>query len=198
MASHQVHATMSASLPAPHAYAPSLGSPIGLAAMNISQSSYDSQRQEPLATTVGRHNQMRALSSSNRGSLSSLNLENPPQTGTGQVTPDSVTTSGAATPYSHGYDQRGSSVSSPSGDTFNHLMGYQNRWTQGFPGTAVPHVAGDRTSGLEWNTSFTATEDFNTNPYQAQSGNNTPSHYGYSKEDTDFPDIGNWPGLSKH
>ena len=191
-----------ASLPS---YSASLDSPIGLAGMGIDQPNYP-DRQEPLANQVTRSNGMRKVSglgnSSNRNSASSLSasvFDTPNVTfSTGHVTPDSVTTSGAATPYTYPHEAR-SSLNSPADATFGHSMGLglgapRLPAGQTYAHGSLPHIVGQpngRTQDLDWSAfqPYTSNNDDFSNA-QYHSGTNTP-HHNY-KQDADFPNAFDW------
>ncbi|KAL9128550.1 MAG: hypothetical protein Q9217_002783 [Psora testacea] len=136
-------------------YSASLDSPIGLAGMDLDQPSF-TERQEPLANQVTRSNGMRKASNlgttSNRDSTSSLNTSvfDPTNSAfsTGHVTPDSVTTSGAATPYTYPHEAR-SSLNSPADATFGNNMGIglsSSRLSTGatYTNGNLPHIVGQQ------------------------------------------------------
>ena len=175
-------------------YTTSLDSPIGLAAMEIGQPNYE--KQEPLANQVTRSNSIRKVNGlgtpSNRGSTSSLNTFDPNNSAfsTGHVTPDSITTSGAATPYTYPHEAK-SSLNSPADASFSHTLGLglgnsrmPNRpYTNG----TLPHIVG-QSSGpgneIDWShfQAYSSNDDFGNGPYH--SGTSTP-HHNY-KHDADF------------
>ena len=174
-------------------YQTSTDSPIGLAAMDLGTAF---ERQEPLANQVTRSNELRRVNGvgapSNRGSASSINtFENLPPFSTGHVTPDSVTTSGAATPYTYPHER--SSLSSPADATFNHMnLGIggsrlsSSSYTNGLPHIAHPN---GRADSIDWShfNNFSS-EDFGSHQYH--SGTSTP-HHNY-KPESEFPHF-EWP-----
>ncbi|KAG8531761.1 uncharacterized protein KY384_003397 [Bacidia gigantensis] len=177
------------------AYSTSLNSPIGLAAMDLGPG-FDN-RPEPLANQVTRSNELRKAnvigSVSNRGSTSSINTFENAAFSTGHVTPDSVSTSGAATPYTYQHER--SSLSSPADAGFDHLnLGRLSG--SGYPNGQLPSIVGQsggRGNSFDWS-QFPAPyshDDFQ--PYQ--SGSNTP-HHNHFKQETDFAGF-EWPTNSK-
>ena len=189
---HSMTTEQVASLPT---YTASLDSPIGLAAMDIGQPSYE--RQEPLANQVTRTNGIRKVTGlgtpSNRGSTSSLNTFDPNNSAfsTGHVTPDSVTTSGAATPYTYPHEAR-SNLNSPADATFSHTMGLglgNSRLSAGssYTNGSLPHIVSQssgRGSEIDWShfQAYSSSEDFGGGQYH--SGTNTPHHN--FKNDAEF------------
>ena len=172
-ASRQV--SVSPTVPAYQVFAPTLGSPIGLS-NSLSMPGFDPQRPLYVPGALNRYNsngQLRGMSASTRGSLSSVSLDNSSLPGTGAVTPDTVTDSGAATPYSQPHGQR-SSLGSPGASTFNNLLGCNNPWNNNYlnqdPASAMP----DRNSALAWNFPTQAGNTFASAP-RRQSATNTPA-----------------------
>ena len=162
------------------AYTTSLDSPINLGALEFPQATFD--RQEPLANHVTRTNEMRKVMGSNRGSASSLNLDN---FSTGHVTPDSVTTSGAATPYTYPHDR--SALHSPADATFNHVVNMNPRYSNGYTNGTLPHIAGARGDHYDWSgfQNYPPQDDFTTaNAYH--SGSSTPHHIYNKPAEPDF------------
>ena len=101
----------------------------------------------------------------------------------GHVTPESATTSGAATPYTYQYDSRSNQIS-PNG-AYNAMNGRD----MGFGGMSraptstnyvtgvLPHIAGQRGGHeMDWHfpSNFNSNDDYGNTQYH--SGTNTPIH----------------------
>ncbi len=126
-------------------------------------------------------------SHSNRASLGLVNTSgyDPTTYGyvSGHVTPDSATTSGAATPYTYHYESRSNQIS-PSGayNTMNGRdMGFggvsraptSSNYTNG----SLPHIAGQRGGhDIDWPSTFTFNSNDDYGSTQYHSGTNTPIH----------------------
>ena len=185
-------------------YSASLDSPIGLNGMCLDQPTY-TEKQEPLANQVTRSNGIRKAGSlgntSNRDSTSSLNTSvfDPTNSAfsTGHVTPDSVTTSGAATPYTYPHEAR-SSLNSPADATFGHSMSLglgSSRLSTGptYTNGTLPHIVGQssgRGHDLDWSAfqPYTSNDDFGNTQYHP--GTNTPHHN--FKQEADFTNAFDW------
>ena len=151
---------MSESMPP---YTAGLDSPINLAAMDLPYH----DRHDSLANSV-RNSELSRKYNANRASTSSSQFDF-----TGVATPDSIITSGAATPYTY-HDNR-SSINSPSDAEFNLLRQY-NGQTNG----ALPHIV-DRSNvghAIDWHSSnlYSGVEDYSLSAY---SGPTTPHHHEY-------------------
>ena len=200
-----LHSMATDSAPGMPPYSASLESPIGLAAMDIGQPTYE--RQEPLANQVTRSNGMRKVNngiaaSSQRGSTTSLNTSafDPANStfSTGHVTPDSVTTSGAATPYTYPHEAARSNLNSPADASFNHGMGIglggsRMQSGSGYSSGALPHIVGQpngRTHDLDWSSlhHYSGHDEFGNGQYH--SGASTPHHN--FKQEVEFPSY-DWP-----
>ncbi|KAL9636225.1 MAG: hypothetical protein Q9164_002951 [Protoblastenia rupestris] len=184
-------------------YTASLDSPMGLAGMGIDQQNY-AEKQEPLANQVTRSNGIRKVSgmgtTSNRDSTSSLGTSvfDPTSSAfsTGHVTPDSVTTSGAATPYTYPHEAR-SSLNSPADASFSHSMGVglggsRLSTSSVYANGNLPHIAGQPRPDFDWSSAFqsyTSNDEFGNGPYH--SGTSTP-HHNY-KHDPDLTNAFDWP-----
>ena len=100
----------------------------------------------------------------------------------GHVTPDSATTSGAATPYPYHHESRSNQIS-PTG-AYNPMNGRDmgfggvNRASRSsnYNNGTLPHIAQSRGGGhdIDWNSfpNFNSTEDYGITQYH--SGTNTP------------------------
>lgn len=167
---------MSESMPQ---YTASLDSPINLAAMDLPYH----DRHEPLANAVRAHELNRKYNA-NRASTSSSQFEFP-----GVATPDSVITSGAATPYTY-HDSR-SNINSPGEANFNLMRSYN-----GQSNGSLPHIVSrNQLEGeIDWSHPLlSSAEDY---PIY-HSGTSTPHHHSYKNNHVD--DINGFDfGFSAH
>ncbi|KAL9097673.1 MAG: hypothetical protein Q9163_006299 [Psora crenata] len=194
-------------LPSLPSYAGNLDGPIGLAGMGIDPPSYP-ERQEPLAHQVTRSTGIRQANSlgttSKRDSTSSLNtsvFDHPNSAfSTGHVTPDSVTTSGAATPYTYPHEAK-SSLNSPADGTFGHNMGIalgssRLSTTSSYTEGTLPHIVGHpngRGHEMDWSAfpPYTSNEEF-------RGAQDHPWSHEYNKPDAHFTRGMHWsPPYSK-
>ena len=164
-------------------------------ALNLGQASYV----EP-APQVSRPNSIKQAkrstgSHSNRTSLGMVNTSgyDPASYGyaSGHVTPDSATTSGAATPYNyHPFESRSAQIS-PSG-AYTPVMngrdmtfGGANRapMTSNYTNGSLPHIAGQRSGNdMDWPSfPYNSNDEYGNTQYQ--SGTNTPLHPVKSEDD---------------
>lgn len=123
-------------------------------------------------------------SHSNRASLGLVNTSGYEQVSygyaSGHETPDSATTSGAATPYTYQYESRSNQIS-PTG-AYNTVNGRD----MGFGGVsraptsssynsgALPHIRGGHEADWHSFPNFNSTDDYGNTQYH--SGTNTPLH----------------------
>ena len=139
-------------------------------------------------------------SRSNRASLGIVNPAYDPTSygyGSGHVTPDSATTSGAATPFTYLHDSRSNQIS-PSGafNTGNGSdMGFSgsNRGpsSSNYTNGSLPHIAGQRGGhDIDWPSygPYNSNDDY-SNIQQFHSGTNTPSTAQRIKSDPDLTNI---------
>lgn len=133
---------------------------------------------------------------SNRGSMVGVNTSayDPAnyQYSTGHVTPDSITTSGAATPYTYPHEARSNQIS-PDGsfnNTTNGLplgVGAISRAPQHYANGSLPHIVPNgRANDFDWSSYQLPSHDDYGN-VQYHSGTNTPHRQ--IKPDLDFSDL---------
>lgn len=137
---------------------------------------------------------------SNRASLGTVNTSayDPASYGyaSGHVTPDSATTSGAATPFTYLHDPRSNQIS-PSGafNTGNGSdMGFggpsRGPSSSNYSNGSLPHIAGQRGGNdIDWQPfgPYNSNDDYG--PIQYQSGTNTPITAQRIKSDPDLTSI---------
>ena len=132
-------------------------------------------------------------SHSNRASLGLVSTSGYDPTGygyaSGHVTPDSATTSGAATPYTYQYESRSNQIS-PNGayNTVTRDMGFggvsRAPTSSNYSSGALPHIAGQRGGhDLDWPSfsNYNPNDDYGNAQYH--SGTNTPLHPVKSESD---------------
>ena len=154
---------------------------------DLAQPSF-SERQRPHSTQISRASSVKVTSkgtaSSNRGSYTAPNsagLDGAgfPYSG-GQVTPDSLTTSGAATPFNYSSDPRSNQLSPHSSihQSLNGLSLDLNSITRSLSGPSyssgsLPHIveaSHDRTGDLDWSLShLEGNDEYSTTAYQNHS-----------------------------
>ena len=165
--------------------------------LNLGQSSYvESPRQVSRSNSIKKSKR----STGSQSNRTSLGLVNPsgyeaPSYGypgmSGHVTPESATTSGAATPYNTYLPDARSNQMSPTG-TYNTANGNDMGFngvsraptSSNYPNGSLPHIAGQRGgSEMEWPFhTYPGTNDDYGNT-QFNSGTNTPLHLIKSEAD---------------
>lgn len=179
-------------------YPPStLDSSIGMHALDFDQPNY-AERPPSIARHMSRSNSMKRKKlsirtpHSARGSLGSAYESS--AYSTGHVTPDSITTSGAATPYTTYQHEPRSNQLSPEAH-FNHSFGL-NGVSRGptsshYQVNSLPHIVGHlngRGQETDWNNYplYTSHDDFNN--VQHPSGTSTPQQIKNEPDgQTDWP-----------
>jgi len=177
-----------------------LNSPMGIGQLDLGNLNYTERQQQQLATHMARTSSFRNLENvrngSNRGSMGSLNTSSydPPPTSsafsTGHVTPDSITTSGAATPYTYPYEARSNQIS-PADGTFPTSISNGIRGVSQASGVShyglLPQIVGHpnaRAHEVDWSSAFTpfnSQDDYASGHYH--SGPSTPQHPVKSEHD---------------
>ena len=162
-------------------------------ALNLGQPSYvESARQASRPNSIKKGKRSTG-SHSNRASFGMANTSGYDAASYGYVsghaTPDSATTSGAATPYNyHHYDSRSAQIS-PNG-VFSSINGRDMTYgganraptTSNYIHGSLPHIAGQRGGPeIDWHSfQFNSNDDYGNSQYQ--SGTNTPLHPAKSED----------------
>lgn len=181
----------------------SLDGSFDISTLNLGQAPYvDSASQVP-GSNGAKKSKRSTGSHSNRASLGLVNTSgyDPASYGyvSGHVTPDSATTSGAATPYTYQYESRSNQIS-PTG-AYNAVNGRD----MGFGGVsraptsssynngALPHIRGGH--DVDWHSfpNFNSNDDYGNTQYH--SGTNTPLHPVKSEGDLANLPIGDYSYL---
>lgn len=177
-----------------------LGSISNLSNTDLAQPSF-SEAQRPQSNHISRANSVKgpskSTSSGNRGSYTAPNSAGLDSAGFsysgGQATPDSLTTSGAATPFNYSNDPRSNPLS-PHSSMNQSLTGLSldlNSITRSLSGPnyssgALPHIveaSHDRTGGVDWSLPhLDGSEDYST----AQYHNHTTGHHQTIKPDPHY------------
>ena len=172
-----------------------------ITSLNLGQANYGGESNRASRSSSIKRSK-KSGSTSNRTSLgmvsaSGYDSSNYPYSG--HVTPDSITTSGAATPYTFQHEARSSQLS-PDG-TFNRSSGTidfgfgsasQPPTSTNFSNGSLPHIMGhmhSRGNGSDWSAAsqYPAYDEYGYN-----SGPNTPLHV---KQEVDFSSIQDYPHL---
>lgn len=166
------------------AYTPtSLNGSFDMNALNLGQSPYvESAEQVSQASTVKKSKRSTG-SHSNRTSMGLVSTSgyDPASYGyvSGHVTPDSATTSGAATPYTYLHESRPNQIS-PTG-AYNAANGNEMGFggvsraptSSNYGNASLPQIAGQRGGHeMDWYPSYNSNDDYGNTQYQ--SGTNTP------------------------
>ena len=164
-----------------------LGSISSLSSTDLAQSSF-SESQRPLSTQLSRANSFKGLgkgvTSTSRGNYTAPNSAGLESAGFsysgGQATPDSLTTSGAATPFNYSNDPRSNQLS-PHSSIHQSLSGLSldlNSITRSLSGPSyangvLPHIveaSHDRTGDMDWSLPhLEGSEDYTNGQYQTSS-----------------------------
>jgi len=184
----------------------SLNSPIGLHAMELGQPAY-TERPESLAKQLSRSNSMKKAKKlsirtphSARTSLGSAYDAASSAYSTGHGTPDSITTSGAVTPYAYHHESRSNQIS-PDGP-FTRSLGLngvsRTPTSSHYSNGSLPHIVGQtngRGQETDWANfhSYNSTDDYGHAPYH--SGTSTPHHP--IKSEPEFPHQWDWSLFNK-
>ena len=162
--------------------------------LDLAQAAFSDGQQQAL-NPMSRSNSIRkqkpSRSSSNRGSMGALPTSAYEATNygysTGHVTPDSITTSGAATPYTYPHEARSNQISpdNPVSNSMGLPSGQGNRPSivSNYSTGSLPHILGQpngRGHDIDWlsHHTFQSQEEFSHPQYN--SGTVTPHH---QKED---------------
>ena len=165
----------------------SLDGSFDMNALNLGQPQYVESANQVSRPNSIKKSKRSTGSHSNRASLGVANTSgyDPANYGyvSGHVTPDSATTSGAATPYTYQYESRSNQIS-PTG-AFNSVTGRDMTFngasraptSSNYNNGALPHIAQPKGGhDLDWPPfpTFTPTDDYGSTQYH--SGTNTPIH----------------------
>ena len=165
----------------------SLDGSFDINALNLGQPQYVESANQLSRSNSIKKSKRSTGSHSNRASLGLVNTSgyDPASYGyvSGHVTPDSATTSGAATPYTYQYESRSNQIS-PSG-AYNTVNGRDMGFggvsraptSSNYSNGSLPHIAGQRGGhDIDWHTfsNFNSNDDYGNTQYP--SGTNTPLH----------------------
>ena len=185
----------------------SLDGSFDINSLNLGQSQYVESPNQLSRSNSDKKSKRSTGSVSNRTSLRLVNPSAYDPTGfgyaSGHVTPDSATTSGAATPYTYLHESRSNQISP------NEVYNPAARGDMGFGGVSgappssnysngtLPHIAGQRGGhDIDWSSfsNFNSNDDYGHT--QFHSGTNTPLHRSI-KSEADLPNmqIGDYPYL---
>ncbi|KAF6224765.1 hypothetical protein HO133_009959 [Letharia lupina] len=174
--------------------------------LNLGQSQYVESSDQVSRSNSIKKSKRSTGSHSNRASLGLVNTSgyDPTSYGyvSGHVTPDSATTSGAATPYTYLHESRSNQIS-PSGaySTANGsdmvFAGVSRAPTSSnYNNGSLPHIAGQRSGhDIDWPSfsNYNSNDDYGNTQYH--SGTNTPLHPIKSEADLHNIQIGDYPYL---
>lgn len=161
--------------------------------MPLAQSTYDNvsnNTQDSRATSI-KQSKRSTGSQSNRASLGLVNTSGYESAGyahsTGHVTPDSITTSGAATPYTFPHESRSTQLSPSEPHATNGELGY-GATSRPLTSSGYIHQHTPQIIGHDWpsNAPYNAIDDYGASHHH--SGTNTPLH-----RDKSNPDFSNMP-----
>lgn len=183
----------------------SLDGSFDINALNLGQSQYAECSNQISRSNSVKKSKRSTASHSNRASLGMVNTSgyDPASYGyvSGAVTPDSATTSGAATPYTYLHDSRSNQIS--PGGAYNTANGSDI----GFNGVSrvptsslyshgsLPHIAGQKGGhDIDWSFApYNSNDDYGNTHYH--SGTNTPLHRIKSEADLSNMKIGDYAYL---
>ena len=185
----------------------SLDGSFDINALNLGQSQYVESADQVSRSNSIKKSKRSTGSHSNRASLGLVNTSgyDPTSYGyvSGHVTPDSATTSGAATPYTYLHESRSNQIS-PSGaynTGTNSDMGFSGvsraPTSANYSNGSLPHIAGQRGGhDIDWSSfsNYNSNDDYGQTQYN--SGTNTPSlHRIKSEADLGGMHMGDYPYL---
>ena len=177
-------------------------SPLDLRSLDLTPSNFP-DGQPPALNQLSRSNSLRkqktSRSSSNRGSMGAVSTSayetgNYGYSSTGHVTPDSITTSGAATPYTYPHETRSNQISpdtvnqAPNGIGLPAGSGSRPPAMSHFSSGSLPHIMGQpngRGPEMDWHSypNFQQSQDeFGNSQYNA----NTLTPHHQQKDELDF------------
>ena len=185
---------------------PGMDGHFDLNSLSLGQSSYVESANQISRSNSIKKSKRSTGSHSNRASLGMVNTSGYDTTSygyvSGHVTPDSATTSGAATPYTYMHESRSNQIS-PSG-----AYSIGNGSDMGFNGVSraptslsysngsLPHIAGQRGGHeFDWQSlpNYNPHDDYGNTQYH--SGTNTPIHRIKSETDLYMPTSGDFSFL---
>ena len=166
-------------------------------ALDLGQSSYVESANQISRSNSIKKSKRSTGSHSNRASLGLVNTGGYDATSygyvSGHVTPDSATTSGAATPYTYMHESRSNQIS-PSGAysiVNGNDMGFNGvsraPTSSNYSNGTLPHIAGQRGGDMDWPffSNNNPNDDYGNTQYH--SGTNTPIHRIKSETDLHMP-----------
>lgn len=175
-------------------------------ALTLGQTHYEGSNQVSRSNSVKKSKRSTG-SSSNRASMGMINTSGYDSTNygyaSGHVTPDSITTSGAATPFTFPHESRSNQIS-PIGTMHQGNNGMDLAFggvsraptSSNYSTGSLPHIAGqNRTHDIDWSTlsHYNPTDEYGNAQYH--SGTNTPLHRVKSEHDFSTLPLGDYPYL---